>query len=148
MDQNDGRVISNFIVQALQGYPLTIYGTGEQTRSFCYVDDLINGIIKLGDAPNNPLRPVNIGNPHEFTMNELAGKVNRKIRSETFEKGSKVITIEYKPLPKDDPTQRRPDITIAQELLGWSPYVQLDEGLDKTIEYFRKIMPPKVHLGQ
>lgn len=148
MDQNDGRVISNFIVQALQGNPLTIYGTGEQTRSFCYVDDLINGIIKLGDTPNNPLQPVNIGNPHEFTMNELAEKINRKIRSETFEKGSKVITIEYRPLPKDDPTQRRPDITVAQELLSWQPYVQLDEGLDRTIEYFRKIMLPKVHLGQ
>ena len=141
MDQNDGRVISNFIVQALQDKPLTIYGEGKQTRSFCYVDDLINGIIKLAEADNNPFHPVNIGNPYEFTMLQLAEKINRKIRGDSG-------VIEFKPLPKDDPAQRRPDITVAQELLGWQPYVQLDEGLDKTIEYFRKIMPPKVHLGQ
>jgi len=140
MDQNDGRVISNFIVQALQGKPLTIYGDGSQTRSFCYADDLINGIIKLAEAANNPLHPVNIGNPHEFTMLELAEKINRKIRGDSGE-------IVFMSLPKDDPTQRRPDITVAQELLGWTPYVQLDQGLDKTIEYFRKVIDISSHFG-
>ena len=134
MDQNDGRVISNFIVQALQNKQLTVFGDGLQTRSFCYVDDLINGILKLGEADNNPMQPVNIGNPHEFTMLQLAEKINRKIRGDFWR------PIEFKPLPKDDPTQRRPDITVAKELLGWTPRVQLDEGLDKTIEYFKKVI--------
>lgn len=130
MQPDDGRVISNFIFQALQGKPLTIYGNGSQTRSFCYVDDLISGIIKLAEVANNPLHPVNIGNPREFTMLELAEKINQKIRANSGE-------IVFRPLPKDDPTQRRPDITVAQELLGWTPYIQLEQGLDKTIEYFK-----------
>lgn len=141
MDQNDGRVISNFIVQALKGKPLTVYGNGEQTRSFCYVDDLIRGIISMGEIANNPMRPVNIGNPHEFKMIELAEKVNQKICN-----GSNVI--EYKSLPEDDPTQRRPDISLARDLLDWYPIVQLDEGLDKTIEYFKNVIDINSHFGR
>lgn len=128
MHPNDGRVVSNFIVQALQDRDITIYGTGEQTRSFCYVDDLVRGITSymdlLGDIPG----PINLGNPGEFTMNELAEKVIALTNS-----NSKLI---YKPLPEDDPKQRQPDIALAKQLLNWSPEIQLEAGLNKTIEYF------------
>lgn len=129
MMENDGRVVSNFVVQALRGEDLTIYGSGEQTRSFCYVDDLVEGIIRLmnTEAENIQL-PVNIGNPGEFTMNELANEVSKAT--------SKEIKIKYLPLPKDDPKQRKPDITKAKELLNWSPTIPLAEGLKKTVEYF------------
>ncbi|MGE0117997.1 MAG: UDP-glucuronic acid decarboxylase family protein [Dongiaceae bacterium] len=126
---NDGRVVSNFIVQALRGEPITVYGDGSQTRSFCYVDDLIDGLMRLMAAPDEVTGPVNIGNPGEFTILQLAEKVVAKTGS-----GSKIV---FKPLPQDDPTQRRPDITLAQKALGWRPAVQLDEGLDRTIAYFK-----------
>lgn len=129
MDPNDGRVISNFICQALSGQDITIYGNGSQTRSFCYVDDLIEVMIRMMNSPQGFTGPVNTGNPKEFTIKELAEMVVKKIGGT-----SKVV---YKDLPADDPTQRRPDITLAQEKLGWSPKVELDEGLDKTIAYFK-----------
>ena len=129
MLENDGRVVSNFIVQALRGEDLTIYGTGEQTRSFCYVDDLIEGFIRLMNAEADDIHmPVNIGNPGEFTMNELAQEVSKAIGKE--------IKITHLPLPQDDPKQRQPNITRAQELLGWSPTIPLAEGLKKTVAYF------------
>ncbi len=131
MHPYDGRVVSNFIIQAISGQDITIYGDGSQTRSFCYVDDLINGFIKLMDAPDEVTGPVNIGNPGEFTIKQLAEMVIEMTGSK-----SKLI---YKPLPKDDPTQRKPDITIAQEKLGWEPKIPLAEGLAKTIEYFQSI---------
>lgn len=129
MDPQDGRVVSNFICQALRGDALTMYGDGTQTRSFCYVDDLINGMMACMNAADDCIFPVNIGNPHEFTMLELAEKTLAKIGS-----SSKII---YKPLPADDPKQRRPDITRAKEICGWEPSVALDDGLDKTIPWFR-----------
>ena len=134
MDPNDGRVVSNFIMQALQGEDLTIYGDGSQTRSFQYIDDLIEGIYRvMNDSRSDFLGPVNLGNPGEFTMFELAEKVLKKTGSK-----SKVV---HKELPGDDPTRRRADITVAgRELNGWKPVVQLDEGLDKTIEYFKGIL--------
>ena len=125
---NDGRVVSNFIVQALKGEPITVYGDGSQTRSFCYVDDLIDGLIRLMAAPDDVTGPVNIGNPGEFTILQLAEKVVAKTGSR-----SKIV---FNSLPQDDPRQRCPDITLAQKVLGWRPTVQLDEGLDKTIAYF------------
>jgi UDP-glucuronate decarboxylase len=129
MLENDGRVVSNFIVQALRGEDLTIYGTGEQTRSFCYVDDLVEGFIRLMNAEADDIHlPVNIGNPGEFTMNELAHEVAKAIGKE--------INITHLPLPQDDPKQRQPNITRAQELLGWSPTIPLAEGLKKTVAYF------------
>jgi UDP-glucuronate decarboxylase len=128
MDSGDGRVVSNFIVQALRGDDITIYGNGQQTRSFCYVDDLIDGMIRLMESPVEFTGPVNVGNPVEFTILELAGKVIELTSSR-----SKIV---YKPLPQDDPMQRRPDISLAREALGWEPTVQLEEGLKKTIEYF------------
>ena len=128
MQVGDGRVVSNFIVQALKGEDLTVYGDGNQTRSFCYVDDMIQGFLDLMINPN-AMHPVNLGNPVEFTMNELA----QKVLSLTNSKGK----IQYKPLPFDDPKQRKPDITGAQKHLNWEPKVQLDEGLEKTISYFR-----------
>lgn len=127
MDPEDGRVVSNFIMQALQNKPITVYGEGHQTRSFCYVSDQIDGIIKLINSDVEG--PVNVGNPDEFTMLELAQKVVAQTGSES--------KIEYKPLPPDDPTQRQPDISRAKELLGWEPKVSLDEGLKPTIAYFR-----------
>lgn len=130
MDPKDGRVVSNFICQALKGEDITIYGTGEQTRSFCYVDDLIEAMIRMMNSEKGFTGPVNTGNPGEFTMKELAEKVLALIGS-----SSKVIFCD---LPKDDPTQRRPDISLAQEKLNWQPSVPLDEGLVKTIFYFRK----------
>ncbi len=129
MDPNDGRVVSNFICQALSGQDITIYGDGSQTRSFCYVDDLIEVMIRMMNSPADFTGPVNTGNPGEFTVKELAEKIVAKIGG-----SSKIV---YKPLPKDDPTQRRPDITLAKTKLGWEPKVKLDEGLDKTIEYFK-----------
>jgi len=135
MDPQDGRVVSNFINQALEGKPLTIYGDGSQTRSFCYVDDLISAIISMGRLRDNPRTPVNIGNPNEFTMKQLADLVEKKIAS-----SSGVV---YKELPIDDPTQRCPDISLARSLFGWEPKIQLDEGLDKTIEYFIQIKESK-----
>ena len=128
MHPNDGRVVSNFIVQALKGIDLTIYGDGQQTRSFCYVDDLLEGFVRLM-AQTETVGPVNIGNPGEFTMLELAQEVLKLTGSK-----SKIV---HKPLPSDDPKQRRPDITLAQKYLKWEPKVQLAEGLEKTIAYFK-----------
>jgi UDP-glucuronate decarboxylase len=129
MHPSDGRVVSNFIVSALKGEPLTMYGDGSQTRSFCYVDDLIEGFLRLMDTDDEVTGPINIGNPGEFSMRELAEKVIAMTDSK-----SEVV---YLPLPQDDPKQRKPDITKAKEILDWSPKVQLDEGLQKTIDYFR-----------
>ncbi len=129
MLENDGRVVSNFIVQALRGQDITVYGEGTQTRSFCYVDDLLEGFIRMMATEDNVTGPVNLGNPTEFTIKELA----EKIISLTGTK-SKII---HKPLPDDDPTRRKPDITRAKQVLGWEPTVPVEEGLKKTIEYFR-----------
>jgi len=130
MDPNDGRVVSNFICQALRNEDLTIYGDGSQTRSFCYVDDLIEVIVRMMASEDDFTGPVNTGNPGEFTIKELADLVKEKI--------NKNLNIVYKPLPSDDPTQRRPDITLAKTKLNWEPKIKLAEGLDKTIEYFDK----------
>ncbi len=129
MMPNDGRVVSNFIVQALKGEDLTVYGTGEQTRSFCYVDDLVEGIIRLMNAEAEDIHlPVNLGNPGEFTMNELAQEVAKAVEKD--------ISITNMPLPQDDPKQRQPNIERAQALLDWSPTIPLSEGLEKTVGYF------------
>jgi len=125
---DDGRVVSNFIVQALGGRDITIYGDGSQTRSFCYVDDLVEGLIRLMNSEKAVTGPVNLGNPGEFSIRELAEKVVEKVGS-----GSKIV---YEPLPADDPTQRQPDIAQAKEVLGWEPKIPLDEGLPRTIDYF------------
>lgn len=130
MDMNDGRVVSNFIVQALNGDDITIYGDGKQTRSFCFVDDLIDGIIKMMNSDELFQGPVNLGNPGEFTMLELAEKVIKHTNSD-----SKIV---FRDLPKDDPTQRKPNISLAKEKLDWEPHIDLDEGLDKSIDYFKK----------
>jgi len=132
MDPQDGRVVSNFIVQALQGEDITIYGNGEQTRSFCYVDDLVSGLISLMNSPETVTGPINLGNPGEFTMLELADQVLAKCNSR-----SKLV---FKPIPIDDPTRRRPDITQAQQTLGWSPSIPLDLGLDRTISHFDALL--------
>ncbi|MXO86794.1 NAD-dependent epimerase/dehydratase family protein [Altererythrobacter aurantiacus] len=132
MNAADGRVVSNFIVQALQGEDITIYGDGSQTRSFCYVDDLVDGFLRFMDAGDDVHGPINIGNPNEFTIRQLAEKVIEKVGG-----SSKLIE---KPLPQDDPMQRKPDISKARELLNWQPTVELDEGLDRTIAYFRKVV--------
>ena len=131
MLENDGRVVSNFIVQALKGEDITIYGNGSQTRSFCYVDDLLDAMIGVMDQ-GETVGPVNIGNPVEFSIRELAEKVLEKTDS-----SSKLVE---KPLPSDDPTQRKPDISLAEKVLEWSPKVQLEEGLDRTIPYFQSIL--------
>lgn len=128
MQPNDGRIISNLLVQAISGRPLTIYGTGKQTRSFCYVSDLVAGLIALMDADPNPGMPVNLGNPGEFTINELAEMVLAIVPT-----GAKAV---YRPLPADDPQRRRPDISRAKELLGWEPKVPLSEGLRHTADWF------------
>lgn len=128
MDANDGRVVSNFIVQALRGEPITIYGDGSQSRSFCYVDDLIDGMVRLMRTPPEFSGPVNVGNPGEFTMLQLAETVIRLTSSSS--------EIEYQSLPQDDPRQRQPDIALAREVLGWEPLVQLEAGLQRTIDYF------------
>jgi UDP-glucuronate decarboxylase len=130
MHPNDGRVVSNFIVQALLGQDLTIYGDGQQTRSFCYVDDMIDGFLNMMESSNSFMGPVTLGNPNEFTMLELAEKVRELIGG-----SSKLV---FKPLPSDDPKQRKPDIALAKEKLSWTPTIELEEGLSKTIEYFRK----------
>jgi UDP-glucuronate decarboxylase len=132
MHPSDGRVVSNFIVQALRGEPITIYGDGSQTRSFCYVDDLVRGLIALMESPAEVTGPINIGNPGEFTMRELAEKVLALT-------GSKSELV-FMPLPADDPKQRRPDITRARTQLGWEPSVPLEKGLEPTIAYFRQIV--------
>lgn len=132
MHPSDGRVVSNFIVQALKGQDITIYGDGLQTRSFCYVDDLIEGMIRLMDSPDEVTGPINVGNPGEFTMIQLAETVLKLVGSK-----SKLVR---QPLPADDPKQRKPDITRAQSVLGWEPKVQLEDGLKETIAYFRKLL--------
>jgi UDP-glucuronate decarboxylase len=133
MHPNDGRVVSNFIVQALQNKDITIYGDGSQTRSFQYVDDLIEGLLAMMASPADFTGPVNIGNPDEFTMKQLAEKVLTLIP----ESKSKLV---YKPLPQDDPRQRQPDIRLAKEELGWAPKVKLNDGLQKTVDYFRRTL--------
>jgi len=132
MHPNDGRVVSNFIVQALRGEPITIYGDGSQTRSFCYVDDLVNGLMLLMNTPDDVTGPINLGNPVEFTMVELAERVLRLAKSK-----SKLV---YKDLPADDPKRRRPDITLAKERLGWKPNVDVEEGLARTVAYFDALL--------
>jgi UDP-glucuronate decarboxylase len=132
MHPNDGRVVSNFIVQAIKGEPITIYGDGSQTRSFCYVDDLIDGMLRLMDSPAEFTGPVNIGNPGEFTMLELAEQVLRLTGSTS--------KLEFMSLPQDDPKQRQPDITLAKSILDWAPRVSLEDGLRETIAYFKKLL--------
>jgi UDP-glucuronate decarboxylase len=129
MLENDGRVVSNFIIQSLRGEPLTLYGAAAQTRSFCYVDDLVEGLIRLMNS-DDLHEPVNLGNPGEFTIKELAEEVARVCGSDSG--------VRYLPLPQDDPRQRRPDISRAQALLGWNPTIPLREGLEKTVAYFRE----------
>ncbi len=131
MAMNDGRVVSNFIVQALRNEDLTVYGDGSQTRSFCYVDDLIDGLMRVMETPADFAGPVNLGNPEEFTIRSLAETVIRMTGSRS--------RIASRPLPQDDPTQRRPDITLAKEKLGWEPKMPLEEGLARAIAYFRTV---------
>jgi UDP-glucuronate decarboxylase len=135
MAVNDGRVVSNFIVQALTHQDLTVYGDGSQTRSFCYVDDMIDGIIRMMDTPDDFLGPVNLGNPSEFTILELAERLIRMTGS-----CAKII---FRPLPQDDPVQRKPDIRLARETLGWQPKIPPEEGIEKTIAYFRTVIAGK-----
>jgi UDP-glucuronate decarboxylase len=132
MHPNDGRVVSNFIVQALRGEDITVFGNGQQSRSFCYVEDLVRAMMLMMDTPDTVTGPLNVGNPDEFTMLELAETILRKVG------GSSKIC--YKPLPADDPKQRQPDIMKAKALLGWQPTVSLDDGLEPTIAYFRKLL--------
>jgi len=132
MHPNDGRVVSNFIVQALRGEDITIYGDGLQTRSFCYVDDLIEGFVRMMATPDNITGPINIGNPREFTIRKLAETVLKMVGGQ-----SQLI---LKPLPQDDPKQRQPDITLARETLNWEPQVDLETGLQKTISYFKECL--------
>jgi UDP-glucuronate decarboxylase len=132
MHPNDGRVVSNFIVQALKGEPITIYGDGQQTRSFCYVDDLVEGFVRLMDSPDDITGPMNLGNPGEFTILELAEKVIALTGSKS--------TMIRKPLPADDPMQRQPDITFARRAIGWEPKVQLEDGLKRAIAYFDTLL--------
>jgi len=132
MDPQDGRVVSNFIVQALRGEPITIYGDGSQTRAFCYVDDLIDGMVRLMGTGHEVTGPINIGNPGEFTMLELAEEVLRITGSAS--------PIEHRELPTDDPKQRRPDITLAKATLGWEPRIDLADGLERTVDYFRGVL--------
>jgi UDP-glucuronate decarboxylase len=134
MHPNDGRVVSNFIMQALKGEPITVYGEGKQTRSFCYVDDLIDGLVRLMQTRDDFTGPVNLGNPDEFTIRELAERVLRLTASRS--------KLESKPLPSDDPLQRQPDISLAKRELDWHPRVPVEEGLAKTIAYFRAFVPP------
>ena len=134
MHPNDGRVVSNFIVQALLGQDITLYGSGSQTRSFCYVDDLVEGLLRMMDSPTGLTGPVNLGNPAEYSIRELAEKVL------LLTGGTSRLV--FRPLPEDDPRQRQPDIAAAKECLGgWQPTIQLDDGLDRTISYFRKVLP-------
>jgi UDP-glucuronate decarboxylase len=133
MHPNDGRVVSNFIIQALTGEPITIYGNGSQTRSFCYVDDLVEALIRLMATDDKVTGPINVGNPREFTILQLAEEVIRQTGSK-----SKIIR---RKLPSDDPKQRRPDISLAKSTLKWKPTTELEAGLKKTIDYFRKSVP-------
>ena len=142
MHPSDGRVVSNFIVQALSGKPITIFGDGTQTRSFCYVDDLVEGLIAMMNSPKAVIGPINLGNPHEFTMLQLAELVREMIGSQ--------VTIEHRKLPQDDPRQRQPDISRAKQSLGWAPTVELREGLRRTIDYFAaelNIVAPQYRLA-
>jgi len=132
MHPEDGRGVSNFIVQALKGHPITMYGEGNQSRSFCYVDDLIEGFVRLMATPDDFTGPVNLGNPYEFTIKELAEKVIQITGSK-----SKLV---YMPLPQDDPTQRQPNISLAKETFDWEPKIQLEQGLKKTIAYFDDLL--------
>ncbi|NNE38561.1 MAG: NAD-dependent epimerase/dehydratase family protein, partial [Gammaproteobacteria bacterium] len=132
MQPNDGRVVSNFILQALTNEPITIYGDGSQTRSFCYVDDLIEGFVRLMDSGDDLTGPVNLGNPGEFTVKELAENI--------IEMTGAKSTLEYRPLPDDDPKQRQPDITLASQALDWEPRIKLREGLKQTIQYFDDLL--------
>ena len=132
MHPNDGRVVSNFIVQALKGEPITLFGDGMQTRSFCYVDDLVEGLIRLMNAPVELTGPVNLGNPKEFSVRELAEKIVRMTNTRS--------RIEFRPLPADDPKQRQPNIALARKHLDWAPKIELDEGLGATIGYFRELL--------
>lgn len=138
MHPNDGRVVSNFIVQCLKGEDITIYGDGSQTRSFCYVDDLIDGLIRLMDSPESVMGPINLGNPDEFSILELAEKIIRHTKS-----SSKLV---FRPLPEDDPTQRKPDISKAMTYLDWQPSVPIDQGLVKTVDYFKNLLKTKSQL--
>lgn len=131
MQPDDGRVVSNFVMQALQGEDITVYGDGSQTRSFCYIDDLVDGMIKTMESDDKITGPINLGNPKEFTINELSEKVLSMSNSNS--------KIAYKPLPQDDPQQRQPNIEVAKRLLGWRPKTELDEGLKETIAYFSKV---------
>ena len=131
MHPNDGRVVSNFIVHALEGRPITLYGDGSQTRSFCYVDDTVDGLVRLMNSPGEVTGPVNIGNADEMPVRTLAELIVEKTKAK--------VELELRELPADDPKQRQPDITLARELLGWSPTVSIDEGLDRTIAYFREL---------
>jgi UDP-glucuronate decarboxylase len=130
MALNDGRVVSNFVIQALKGEDITVYGDGSQTRSFCYVDDMVDGLIRMMESDDSFLGPVNLGNPHEFRIMDLA-----KIVISMTGGRSKIV---HRPLPQDDPMQRNPDISLARRMLGWQPNVNLEKGLERTIEYFRK----------
>jgi UDP-glucuronate decarboxylase len=132
MHPNDGRVVSNFIVQALRGDPITLYGEGLQTRSFCFVDDLVEGFLRLMDTGDDVTGPINLGNPGEFTIRQLAEKV--------VELTGSASKIEYRPLPQDDPQQRQPDIAKAKAVLGWGPTIHLEEGLRRTIAYFDQLL--------
>ncbi len=133
MHHADGRVVSNFVIQALRGEPITLYGDGSQTRSFCYVDEMIDGFIRFMNTDETVTGPINLGNPVEFSIRELAEMTVRLTGSRS--------SIEYRPLPQDDPRQRRPDISRARETLGWEPKVGLEDGLARTIDYFRKLLP-------
>jgi len=132
MHPDDGRVVSNFVIQALKNEPITIYGDGSQTRSFCYVDDMIEGLMRLMESPGDFTGPVNLGNPAEYTIQELAERIIALIGS-----SSRII---HRPLPADDPKQRQPDISLARERLSWSPRIGLDEGLSRTIDYFERLL--------
>lgn len=132
MDPNDGRVVSNFIIQALQNQNITVYGKGNQTRSFCYVDDMIQGLISMMASTDEFIGPLNLGNPGEFTILDLAEKIIKKTNSSS--------ELEFHPLPGDDPTQRKPDISLAKKELNWEPKIQLDEGLNKTIKYYSNLL--------
>lgn len=137
MQPDDGRVVSNFIVQALLGHDITIYGDGQQTRSFCYVDDMIEGFVRLMASPDHVVGPVNLGNPEEFTIKQLANDIVKMVGGD-----SKVI---YQPLPSDDPKQRQPNIDMARSILAWEPKVNLEQGLIKTIKYFKDIQLSEVN---
>ena len=128
MQPNDGRVVSKFIVQALRGEPVTVYGNGDQTRSFCFVSDIVDGLLRLMDAPDDVTGPINIGNPSEFAILELAKLVIAKTGTKS--------EIVFRPLPQDDPVRRRPDVSLAKATLGWEPVISLENGLDRIIDYF------------